>query len=189
MVCCRCGHCKHLTPEYKKLGEAVTADPKLKDRVVVAKVGLTTRQLFSPSSSCCLLICTLVEAVLNWLVSGRSAPVHACMHACIQVVHWCKGAGTLMTYSISAAVSWVQVDADAHRELGERFGVRGFPTIKFFGRGQSVASPEEYAQSCLRASTLAAVVHSASACQPQHCMDALLRASAQAGGNRTLLGL
>ena len=35
---CRCGHCKHLTPEYKKLGEAVAADPKLKNRVVVAKV-------------------------------------------------------------------------------------------------------------------------------------------------------
>ena len=36
-----------------------------------------------------------------------------------------------------------QVDADAHREIGERFGVRGFPTIKFFGRGTSTASPEE----------------------------------------------
>ena len=35
---CRCGHCKHLTPEYKKLGEAVAASPKLKDRVVIAKV-------------------------------------------------------------------------------------------------------------------------------------------------------
>ena len=38
----------------------------------------------------------------------------------------------------------MQVDADAHRELGEKFGVRGFPTIKFFGRGQSTVSPEEY---------------------------------------------
>ena len=37
----------------------------------------------------------------------------------------------------------VQVDADAHGPLGERFGVRGFPTIKFFGRGKSTASPEE----------------------------------------------
>ena len=34
----RCGHCKHLTPEYKKLGEAVASSPKLKDRVVIAKV-------------------------------------------------------------------------------------------------------------------------------------------------------
>lgn len=34
-----CGHCKHLTPEYKKLGAAVAADPSLKNRVVIAKVG------------------------------------------------------------------------------------------------------------------------------------------------------
>lgn len=68
-----CGHCKRLVPEYKTLGEAVASDPRLKDRVVVAKV-----------------------------------------------------------------------DADAHRELGERFGVRGFPTIKFFGRGKAVKAPEDY---------------------------------------------
>ena len=37
----RCGHCKHLTPEYKKLGEAVASSPKLKDRVVIAKVTQT----------------------------------------------------------------------------------------------------------------------------------------------------
>jgi len=29
-----------------------------------------------------------------------------------------------------------QVDADAHRSLGEKFGVRGFPTIKWFPRGK-----------------------------------------------------
>ena len=39
--------------------------------------------------------------------------------------------------------SCAQVDADAHGSLGEKFGVRGFPTIKFFGRGKSTASPEE----------------------------------------------
>lgn len=35
-----------------------------------------------------------------------------------------------------------QVDADAHRSLGEKFGVRGFPTIKWFPRGKA-AAPEE----------------------------------------------
>ncbi|BDA45122.1 probable protein disulfide isomerase-like 2-2 [Coccomyxa sp. Obi] len=68
-----CGHCKHLTPEYKKLGEAVAKDPKLKNSVVIAKV-----------------------------------------------------------------------NADDHREIGEKFGVRGFPTIKFFGRGKPTTSPEDY---------------------------------------------
>jgi protein disulfide-isomerase A6 len=37
----------------------------------------------------------------------------------------------------------MQVDADAHRELGERFGVQGFPTIKWFARGKPVKAPEE----------------------------------------------
>ena len=37
-----------------------------------------------------------------------------------------------------------QVDADKHRSLGEKFGVSGFPTIKFFGRGKPVASPIDY---------------------------------------------
>jgi len=55
-----CGHCKHLEPEYEKVGEAF-ADSK---DVLIAKV-----------------------------------------------------------------------DADAHRELGEQFGVQGFPTLKFFPKG------------------------------------------------------
>jgi protein disulfide-isomerase A6 len=32
----------------------------------------------------------------------------------------------------------VQVNADEHRSLGERFGVSGFPTIKYFARGKAV---------------------------------------------------
>jgi protein disulfide-isomerase-like protein len=34
------------------------------------------------------------------------------------------------------------VDADAHRELGTKYGVRGFPTIKFFPEGST--EPEDY---------------------------------------------
>lgn len=34
------------------------------------------------------------------------------------------------------------VDADAHKELGGRFGVRGFPTIKIFGKNKN--SPIDY---------------------------------------------
>eukprot|EP00882_Tetradesmus_deserticola_P000542 GHRQ01000595.1.p1 GENE.GHRQ01000595.1~~GHRQ01000595.1.p1 ORF type:complete len:263 (+),score=117.57 GHRQ01000595.1:130-918(+) len=64
-----CGHCKHLVPEYKQLGEAIAKDPSLKNRVVIAKV-----------------------------------------------------------------------NADSHRSLGERFGVQGFPTIKWFSRGKPVTT-------------------------------------------------
>lgn len=68
-----CGHCKRMTVDYQKVGQAIANDPKLSSRVVIAKV-----------------------------------------------------------------------NADEHREVGTRFGVSGFPTIKFFGRGQPVASPEDY---------------------------------------------
>lgn len=64
-----CGHCKSLTPEYKKLGELIAKDPALNARVVIAKV-----------------------------------------------------------------------NADDHQSLGERFQVRGFPTIKWFPRGRPTDS-------------------------------------------------
>lgn len=44
----------------------------------------------------------------------------------------------LCTHPASSA----QVDADAHRSLGEKFGVRGFPTLKWFPRGKP-ADPVE----------------------------------------------
>ena len=34
-----------------------------------------------------------------------------------------------------------KVDADSERDLGSRFGVRGFPTLKFFPKGST--EPEE----------------------------------------------
>lgn len=34
------------------------------------------------------------------------------------------------------------VDADAHRELGGKYGVKGFPTIKVFGANKN--SPSDY---------------------------------------------
>jgi protein disulfide-isomerase A6 len=37
-----------------------------------------------------------------------------------------------------AVLCCVQVNADEHRSLGERFGVSGFPTIKYFARGKAV---------------------------------------------------
>ena len=34
-----CGHCKHLVPVLSSLGKSIESDPKLKNRVVIAKVG------------------------------------------------------------------------------------------------------------------------------------------------------
>lgn len=38
-----------------------------------------------------------------------------------------------------------KVNADDHRELGTRFEVGGYPTLKWFSRGKPVSSPEECA--------------------------------------------
>ena len=40
LPCTGCGHCQRLVPEYSKLGEKIASDPKLKNRVLIAKVGL-----------------------------------------------------------------------------------------------------------------------------------------------------
>ncbi len=36
------------------------------------------------------------------------------------------------------------VDADAHRELGGRFSVQGFPTLKYFAKGGDATKPADY---------------------------------------------
>ncbi len=41
-----------------------------------------------------------------------------------------------------AAAKVAKVDADAHRDLGERFGVKGFPTLKWFPKGS--LEPQDY---------------------------------------------
>ena len=44
-------------------------------------------------------------------------------------------------FSSSEDVVIAKVDADAQKALGSRFGVRGYPTLKFFPKGST--EPEE----------------------------------------------
>ncbi|KAJ2859835.1 hypothetical protein FB639_005718, partial [Coemansia asiatica] len=37
-----------------------------------------------------------------------------------------------------------EVNADDHRDLGTKFGVQGFPTLKFFSKGSDVKTPIDY---------------------------------------------
>lgn len=46
----------------------------------------------------------------------------------------------LVATELKGEIPIAKVDADEHRELGQRFGVRGFPTIKFFVNGE----PRDY---------------------------------------------
>ena len=53
-----------------------------------------------------------------------------CGHCKQLAPEWASVATTLKTETPGVGVA--KVDADKHRELGERFGVQGFPTIKWF---------------------------------------------------------
>lgn len=53
------------------------------------------------------------------------------------------GAKIKSTPGMSARVVVAKVNADEHRSLGERFEVRGFPTLKLFKRGEPVTSAAE----------------------------------------------
>jgi len=46
-------------------------------------------------------------------------------------------------FANDAGVVVAKVDADAHKDLGTRYGVSGFPTLKWFGK-DSKSSPEPY---------------------------------------------
>lgn len=54
------------------------------------------------------------------------------------------GAAVASDPALASRVVIGKVDADKHRELGTRFGVSGFPTIKWFTRGEKVSDPSEY---------------------------------------------
>lgn len=54
------------------------------------------------------------------------------------------GAAVASDPALASRVVIGKVDADKHRELGTRFGVSGFPTIKWFTRGEKVSEPSEY---------------------------------------------
>jgi protein disulfide-isomerase A6 len=47
-------------------------------------------------------------------------------------------------YANEDGIVIAKIDADAHKDIGSRFGVSGFPTLKWFGREQK--TPEDYQQ-------------------------------------------
>lgn len=64
----------------------------------------------------------------------RSRPA-SCAPLLMLLLHCC-----CCCCGVRCSAAAAQVNADSHRSLGERFGVSGFPTIKWFSRGKPVTT-------------------------------------------------
>ncbi|KAJ1940497.1 hypothetical protein EC988_007018, partial [Linderina pennispora] len=47
-------------------------------------------------------------------------------------------------YSHASDIVIAEVNADEHRDLGNQFAVQGFPTLKFFPKGEDIKTPVDY---------------------------------------------
>ena len=56
-----------------------------------------------------------------------------CGHCQSLAPHWARAA--TMLKETQPAVTLAKLDADEHRDIAERFGVKGYPTIKWFSEG------------------------------------------------------
>ena len=103
----------------------------------------------------------LLNSVVNWLVqllcclAGPTATQNTGRSIHTTNTPQKSTAATLHTQQrqqqrrqLKARVVVAKVNADEHRSLGERFDVRGFPTIKFFARGK--APSKDAAERCAR---------------------------------------
>ena len=117
-----CGHCKRLVPEYIALGQKIAADPKLKSRVLIAKVDADAhRELGEPAAT---------RAPASWHASSANCG-------------WLSACRALRAAAAPLARRRHTRAAPLRpRRAGEKFGVRGFPTIKWFPCGKA-ADPVE----------------------------------------------
>ena len=84
------------------------------------------------------------KAVNKWVCSV-CACVRKPLHLCTGCGH-CKRLAPIYdevgeAFASESSVLIAKVDADAEKALGGRFGIRGFPTLKFFPKGST--EPEE----------------------------------------------
>jgi thiol-disulfide isomerase/thioredoxin len=113
-----CGHCKSLVPQYSELGQQVAADTKLKNRVLIAKVDADAhRELGEQQQPAYVSLC-------SWFTTWKPAR--------------CGNRAPSLEALLPASPN----SSPNSPFTGEKFGVRGFPTIKWFPRGKASA-PEE----------------------------------------------
>lgn len=127
-----CGHCKHLVPEYKKLGSLIAVRKQRLADAVSPALGLVVR---TPDATLCgVMLCRPTPSS----AAVSSSPRYACS---AHPDALCSRTRSTVTVHKAEChpVRVPQVDADAHRSLGEKFDVKGFPTIKFFSRGKAAS--------------------------------------------------
>uniref|UniRef100_A0A0E0KYP1 protein disulfide-isomerase n=1 Tax=Oryza punctata TaxID=4537 RepID=A0A0E0KYP1_ORYPU len=123
-----CGHCKKLAPEYEKLG----ASFKKAKSVLIAKVDCDEHK------SVCSKYGVSGYPTIQWFPKGSLEP-KKCGH--------CKHLAPIYeklasVYKQDEGVVIANLDADKHTALAEKYGVSGFPTLKFFPKGNKAG--EDY---------------------------------------------
>ncbi|KAL2941139.1 putative protein disulfide-isomerase A6 [Bienertia sinuspersici] len=132
-----CGHCKKLAPEYEKLGAsfkkakyegARTADALAE--FVNTEGGTNVKIAAAPSNVVILSPDNFEDVVMD-----KSKDVLVEFYA-----PWCGHCKSLApiyekvasAYKSEEDVVIANLDADKHRDLAEKYGISGFPTLKFF---------------------------------------------------------
>ena len=103
--------------------------------------------LAAPLVSAASLVLDLIPSNFDKVVfeSGKPALVEFfapwCGHCKNLAPVWEELAGEFASFSDKISIA--KVDADSEKDLGKRFGVQGFPTLKWFD-GKKGSTPEDY---------------------------------------------
>jgi len=127
-------------PAGSKEGEAYSAGRTAPDMTdwINKKVGTSVRIKSAPTA-----VTVLDSSNFDAIVLDATKDVLVEFYA-----PWCGHCKSLtpkyekvaQTFDGEDSVVVAKVDADAHKELGSRFGVTGFPTIKWFGKGNKAGT-------------------------------------------------
>ncbi|KHG11729.1 Protein disulfide isomerase-like 2-2 [Gossypium arboreum] len=137
-----CGHCQKLAPENEKLG----ASFKKAKSVLIGKVSGTNVKIATlPSNVVVLNADNFDEVVLD-----ETKNVFVEFYA-----PWCGYCKSLAptyenvatAFKMEEDVVIANIDADKYKDLAEKYGVSGYPTLKFFPKGNKAGEDYDGGQS------------------------------------------
>ncbi|KAI9009131.1 thioredoxin-like protein [Hyaloraphidium curvatum] len=96
------------------------------------------------------LIASASAAVVDLTPENFDAIIDGSKPALVEFCAWCGHCKNLAptyeqlgeAYNHAKDIVIAKIDADAHRDIGQKFGVSGFPTLKWFPKGST--QPEDY---------------------------------------------